>query len=297
MSQIQKKKVLITGSSGFLGRYLVKFSPVQGYQLHLQYRSKRPDSYGRNARYIELDFLRDDWGDLEFLEPDIIIHTAAMGSIDQCEVKPEISHHINFEVVRRLADYAANWGSRFIFLSSDVVFDGKKGDYKETDATNPLNLYGRSKVEAEDYLLAHLKNVVVVRPSLFYGRSLNGRPSFAETMLQNLYAGKQVFLFNDQYRTPIWVQELALALWELAEADYSGILHLGGSQKCNRVEMGMLLCEMFDLDPNLIISVPSVQSPLIAKRPLDCSLNTQLVSRVLKTRFSDCKSGFSLAFR
>ncbi|GAB4374171.1 MAG: SDR family oxidoreductase [Calditrichia bacterium] len=291
------KKVFITGSSGFLGRYLLKYAPPQGYRLLAHYRSKKPNSYGKDVVYIPIDFLEDHWISLKELRPNVIIHTAAMASIDECEVKPQISHHINFEAVRQLSDLANEWKARFILISSDVVFDGEKGNYSESDPPAPLNVYARSKVQAESYVLENNPEAVVVRPGLFYGLALNGRPSFTETMLESLHAGKQVFLFTDQIRTPILINNLAEALWELVESDFCGVLHLGGAQRCNRLEMGEILCEMFNLDPNLLIPVTSVQANLIARRPLDCSLDTSLSHRILKTPFVDCRTGFSIAYR
>ena len=292
-----KPKILVTGSSGYLGRYLIKYAPAQGTSIIAQYRAKMPNDYGRDVQFLKLDFAEQDWSALEAFSPDVVIHTAAMASIDECEVKPEISNYINFEVTRRLVDFTASKNARFIFISSDVVFDGKKGNYSEKDKPIPQNVYARSKTEAEKYVLENHNNAVVVRPALFYGLALNGRPSFTETIMRNLYAGKQVFLFADQFRTPVAVNDLAAALWELIELDYTGILHLGGPQKVSRMEMGEMLCGLFKLDKSLLIPVKSDKAGLIAPRPLDCSLDTTLSQQLLQTRFAGCESGFSISYR
>lgn len=291
-----KKSVFITGSSGFLGRYLIKFSP-NTYHIIAHYRSKRPNGYDRDLTFVELDFGGDFQRSLRKLKPTAIIHTAAMASIDECEVKPEIARRINFEATRLLADFSAETGSRFIFISSDVVFDGKKGYYSETDVPTPGNVYAHTKVEAEKYILANHPNAVVVRPALFYGYALNGRPSFTEVMLENLKAGKQIFLFKDQYRTPVLINNLTAALWEVLELDYTGILHIGGTQKISRLDMGLLLCEMFNLDKKLLVPVKLEDARLLAFRPLDCSLNSGLAQRLLKANLTDCRTGFNLAYR
>ncbi len=291
-----KKKVLVTGSSGFLGRYLIKFAPSI-YQIIAQYRSQQPNDYGRDVTFPQKDFLAPDWW--EFLDesrPDAIIHAAAMASIDECELKPEIARQVNFEATARLVDYAAANDVRFIFVSSDVIFDGQKGDYAETDMPNPLNAYSRTKVEAENYILSKKCDAVVVRPALFYGLTLNGRPSFTEVILRNLHAGKQVFLFPDQYRTPILVNNLADALWELVEFDFTGVLHLGGATRISRLEMGELLCQMFELDRHLLVPVTSEKAHLVAVRPLDCSLDISLARTLLKTPLADCPTGFRIAY-
>ncbi len=290
------KNVLITGSSGFLGRYLIKFAPA-GCRLFAQYRTKRPNCYGREVELIQSDFDKEPWTFLNELKPDLIIHTAAMASIDECEMNEPLADRVNSTATRKLAEYAAGTGSRFIFVSSDVVFDGTNGNYSENDTPNPKNVYASTKVAAEKFLLKNLENVVVVRPSLFYGLSLNGRPSFTETMLSSLHAGKQVFLFTDQYRTPLLVNNLADALWELAAHHYTGILHLGNSERVSRFEMGRILCDIFNLDHSLLVPMRSAEANLAAFRPPDCSLNTGLARSLLKTNFVDCRSGFSIAYR
>ena len=291
------RTTLLTGSSGFLGRYLLKYSPPDDQKIIAHYRTEPPAHYGRDVQFVQLDFLEDDWSALETLRPELIIHTAAMAAIDECEVKPEISHHINFEATRRLTDLAAERQARFIFISSDVVFDGSKGQYREDDLPNPQSVYANSKLQAENYVLEHLPDAVVLRPSVFYGLTLNGRPSFTQTMLRNLHEGKQVFLFTDQFRSPLLVNNLAEATWEIADMDFNGILHMGGPERMSRMEMGEVLCDLFKLDRSLLVPIQSAQANLIAPRPLDCSLNSSLAHQLLKTNLVDCRTGFSIAFR
>jgi dTDP-4-dehydrorhamnose reductase len=288
--------VIITGSSGFLGRYLLKLSPSQS-EIFAVYRRHKPENYGKNIHLIRQDLLSDRWINLDKLAADVIVHTAAMANIDDCETHPEVAQQMNFKITCRLVKYAAQNRARFIFVSSDVVFDGKRGDYKEHDKPNPLNVYARTKVEAENYVLSHHDKSVVVRPSIFYGRSLNGRPSFIETMLNNLRAGNQVTVFTDQYRTPLFVENLADALWELVNHRYCGILHIGGPEKLNRVEIGKILCRELNLDENLLELLPSQAANLIAKRPLDCALISNLAGSLLKTKFVDCRTGLRMSFR
>jgi len=296
MPQAKTSTVLVTGSSGFLGRNLLKFSSKK-YDLIAQYRFHPPAAYGDKIRFLKLDFLADQWKKLQPLRPRVIIHAAAMASIDECETQPELAQQINFNATRLLVDFAARRKIRFIFISSDVVFDGEKGNYSEKDEPHPVNFYAKTKIAAEKYVMENLPNAVVVRPALFYGLALDGRPSFTETMLQQLYAGKQIYAFTDQYRTPILVNDLVSALWELAENSYCGYLHLGGPQKVSRLDLGKMLCEIFNLDENLLIPVKSREVSLQARRPLDCSLDISLARSLLKTQFVDCRTGLQLAYR
>ncbi len=289
-------KIIITGSSSFLGRNLLKFSP-SGRKIFAFYRHNKPVGYGQDIKYVQLDLLSPNWDSLEKIHVDVIIHAAAMASLDECETQPEIAHRINYESTNRLVKYADKIGARFIFISTDVVFDGNKGNYVEDDIPKPLNVYAQTKVKAENFILSQHKNAVIVRPSIFYGRALNGRPSFTEIMMKNLYAGKQVFLFTDQIRTPLYVKDLASAIWELIDHNHCGALHIGGPQQLSRWQIGQILCRVFNFDENLLIPVKSEEVNLVALRPLDCSLNTNLASSILKTTFVDCSVGLNLAFR
>jgi dTDP-4-dehydrorhamnose reductase len=295
MRQPKTPTVLITGSSGFLGRNLLKFT-TKKLNLIAQYRHNPPVAYGNKVRFLKLDLATEQWKKLQTLKPQVIIHTAAMASIDECETQPELAHKINYLATCRLVDFAAQHKIRFIFISTDVVFDGNKGNYSEKEEPHAVNFYAQTKIAAEKYVLENHNNAVVVRPALFYGLCLNGRPSFTEIMLQHLYAGKQIYAFTDQYRTPILVTNLVSALWELIENNFSGYLHLGGPQKVSRLELGKILCDIFKLDENLLIPVKSQEVNLRARRPLDCSLNISLSQSLLKTQFVDCHTGLQLAY-
>ena len=288
-------RVLITGSSGFLGLNLLKYSP-QSHEIIAQYATHEPEKFHQRISPYCLNFHKSFLPELEQLHPEIIIHTAAMANIDDCEENPLEAHYLNFEVTRQLVDIAQRTGARFIFVSSDVVFDGKKGDYLESDIPRPLNVYARTKTDAEKYILKKLPEAVVIRPALFYGLALNGRPSFTEIMLNNLKSGRMVKVFTDQFRTPILINDLTKAAWELANNDFYGLIHLAGIQKLDRFELGQILCELFQLDTNLLFPVKSSDIRLKVTRPLDCSLNTSLAQSILKTKFVDCRTGLKRAF-
>jgi len=289
------KKVLITGSSGFLGQHLLKIAPGNTH-LTAQYFHNNPGDEIGNIRLFQADFTKAPWELVQKMRPDIIIHTAAMAEIDECESYPAQARKMNITVTSQLADLAELLGCRFIFISSDVVFDGKRGGYNEEDQPHPINVYAETKTAAEQYILQNNSRAVIIRPALFYGPSFNARPSFTEVMLQRLRNGQKVNTFIDQYRSPISVRDLAHAIWELVDHDYCGLLHVGGPQRLNRHEMGITLCELFKLDVSLLVPVRSSDIPLKALRPLDCSLDSTRAVELLKTRFSDFEEGLRQAF-
>lgn len=290
-----QRKILITGASGFLGRYLIKDSP-QSTQILAQYFTHPIHSTGEEFQSLELDLTQSSFDKLAEFKPDVIIHTAAQSSIDSCESNPEQVWSINFEATKRLIDFAKEMNSRFIYTSTDIVFDGKKGNYSEKDIPNPVNVYGQTKLESEKYILENLKNSVVARLALFYGKVLNGTPSFTEVMLENLRAGKKVNAFTDQYRSPLLVSQLAQAIWELVNSDFCGLIHIGGSERISRYDMAKILCGQFNLPLELVNPVPSHQANLATPRPLDCSLDISLASSLLKTQLVGYTSGLKLAF-
>lgn len=290
------KKIFITGSSGFLGRYVLNFSP-RSEQVLAQYRKKPAGLRASHITQCQMDFSSTDLSPVADYRPDVIIHIAAQSSIDDCQLHPERAWQVNYHSTCKLVDLARELNARFIFTSSDVVFDGKRGNYKETDPPSPLNVYAETKVAAETYIRENLSNYVIVRPALIYGASLNGRPSFTEIMYKNLKAGKKVYLFTDQFRNPVLVNNLANAIWELAENDYVGILHVGGGEKVSRFQMGKIMCELFHLPETLLVPITTAEASQVAPRPKDCSLEISLAKKLLRTYLVNCRQGMSLAFQ
>jgi dTDP-4-dehydrorhamnose reductase len=290
-----QRKILITGASGFLGRYLLKHSPDEA-QVLAQFFTHSVHSIYPNIKTIRLDLLLPKLDQLMQFEPDVIVHTAAISSIDTCELNPDLAWSINFEATQKLSEIAKQNHARFIFLSTDTVFDGTHGNYSERDTPNPLNVYAQTKFESEKYIQEDLDNSVIVRPALFYGKSLNGSPSFTQIALEKLKAGEPVTVFTDQYRSPVPVAQLAQAIWKLVDMNFCGIIHVGGSERISRSEMGVKLCRQFGLPLDLLIKVPSIKSGQAAQRPLDCSLDISFSQSLFETTFPDFTEGLRLAF-
>lgn len=289
------KKVLITGASGFIGSHLLK-NALEDTLILAQSRTRKILPLSSNIRHITLDFLQPDWETVKTFAPDAIIHCAAMSQPEKCESQPDIVRQVNYTAAAQLADITAQIGAKLIFTSSDVVYDGSRGNYSEEDPPNPLHVYGRSKLEAENYILQHHPNAVVVRCALVYGKSLTGPPTFTETIVSHLREEKPITLFTDEYRTPILVDKLTAALWELVGNDYNGILHIGGSQKVSRYQMGQIICEALNLPEELLIPRETSEFQFSAPRAKDCSFNISRAKRVLKTELVSFAEGISLIF-
>jgi dTDP-4-dehydrorhamnose reductase len=172
-----------------------------------------------------------------------------------------------------------------------MVFNGVKGNYDESDETDPVNYYGQTKLEGENYIMRTVPNSAMVRSALIYGHSLSETRSFSEWMLLKWQQQQQVPLFVDQYRTPILVDNLAQALLELADSDFTGILHLGGPQRINRLDFGIIFAKILYIPAELILPTRMDALPGCAPRPKDTSLNITLALQVLKTPIVDCQAG------
>ncbi|MFQ5584532.1 MAG: SDR family oxidoreductase [Calditrichia bacterium] len=289
------KKVLITGASGFLGGYLLKQAPPETSIL-AQGHTHPVTVSASNIRKIQLDLTKADWQLLLDFHPDVIVYTAAMASLAGCQQNPGRARQVNLEATQKLVEIARKNEARFIFTSTDIVFDGEKGNYSEKDPANPINVYGKTKAAAENHILQMYNNAVVIRTSLLYGISLGGQPTFTQKAIERLQKGERVNAFTDEIRNPLPVGMLAQAIWELVEHDFTGLLHIGGSEKISRYNMALKICRYFGLPQALINPVSSEKSGGYVPRPKNCSLNISLAQNVLKTILVDFETGLSLAF-
>jgi dTDP-4-dehydrorhamnose reductase len=202
-------------------------------------------------------------------QPRLLIHCAALSKSPECQANPALARRLNVEATAHLAELAAD--IPMFFLSSDLVFDGQAGNYDEFAAINPLSVYGETKVAAERVLLANPRHTVI-RTSLNGGASLAGNRGFNEEMRRAWQAGESLRLFTDEFRSPIFAQVTARAVWELAERNQPGLYHVAGSERLSRWQIGQLVAVRWNqLNPK--IEPASLREYRGAPRPPDCSLN------------------------
>jgi dTDP-4-dehydrorhamnose reductase len=205
--------------------------------------------------------------------PQVVLHAAAMARISDCIRNPDHASRVNAEGSAMLARLAAEVGARLVHVSTDLVFDGGKGAYREEDAAEPLSVYGRTKRDAETAILAYPGHAVV-RLSLLFGPSVVGRATFFDEQVAALRAGRPVTLFVDEWRTPLSLATAADALTALAKSDYVGLIHLGGPERLSRWEMGLRLASRLGADPSLVIAGLRDRAPAPEPRPRDTSLDS-----------------------
>ena len=263
--------LLITGGSGYLGRRLARSAQAH-WDVTATFLSHQPSIPG--CCWARLDIREADRVVrlFEQLSPQVVIHTAALRSGEELM-------HVNVDGTRHVALAAAQVGARMIHLSTDVLFDGKTGNYLETDPPSPITPYGRSKASAEMLLAELTPLATVVRISLIYG--LDTPDHHMRWMLETLRQGQPVTLFADEFRCPIWVETLAAALLELATLDYTGVLHVAGGQVLNRYEFGIRMLCFHGIDSSGVMPVQAATLGLT--RPLNCTLDTTRAKGLLKT--------------
>jgi dTDP-4-dehydrorhamnose reductase len=205
--------------------------------------------------------------------PDAVVHAAALARVGDCHRDPDRAFRVNTAASAHLAELCAAAGARLVHVSTDLVFDGERPPYRETDPPAPLSVYGRSKAEAERAVLAHPGHVVV-RVSLLFGPALTTSSSFFDQQVEALRAGRPVTLFEDEWRTPIDLATAARALVELARADVEGVFHLGGPERLSRLEMGRLLARHLGAGEELLRAVRRSDVPAGEPRPCDTSLDS-----------------------
>jgi len=266
--------LLVTGGSGYLGQWVTKLTRKDWdvTATYLTHPLSTPDIKG-----YALD-LRDRAAVKKVIEackPDVIIHTAAANP------GPTPDYHgINVIGTQHIAQNAAACGARLIHLSTDVIFNGKTGNYDEQALPTPITDYGKSKAQAETIIQTINDNFLIVRTSLIYGWHPHV-DRHTRWILKGLQNQAPPRLFTDEMRCPIWVECLASALIELAKIPTTGILNVAGAQALSRYDFGARLARFHGLDPKEIIGGRSAESGM--HRPLDCTLNCAKARALLKT--------------
>ncbi len=233
---------------------------------------------------------------LDELEPDLVIHCAAIARVSVCEEAPLTALETNSLATARLADLCLGRQIRLIFLSSDMVFDGSKGNYSEKDEPAPVNFYGWSKLAAEHSVARLGERGVILRVNNLYGRSAIRGDSFSEEVIQTVTEGNPYRLYADQYRSFMSVKNLAECIWEIAANDFGGLLHLGGTEPTNRLTFAHKLADQVGLDRSLLQSSSDGAGPQGLPYPKNNTFELTLARSILRTPLLDLDAGLRLEY-
>lgn len=266
-------RILLTGASGLLGGHLLRELVRAGQEICAWSCSRAAKDCLVNIEPVDLADPARVRAAFRQARPEVVIHTAAIASIAECYRDAQRARRVNVLGTALLAELVATTGARMVHVSTDLVFDGEKGNYRVDDEPRPLSIYGRSKRDAEQAVLAFALNLVV-RVSLLFGPSVNSRHGFFDQQLAALRAGKPIPLFEDEWRTPLSLATAAQALLALARSDCVGLLHLGGPERMSRLDMGLRLAAHLGLDSSVIVRATRSSVPSAEPRPRDVSLDS-----------------------
>jgi len=264
-------RLLITGASGLLGSKLVKLAIESGHEVHSLYlEHSSPEGHPQRLDITDQAAVEKSLADKL---PEVVMHAASITDLDLCEQNPEFAFRVNATATGFLAEACRNVKSLLIYVSTDYVFDGERGNYREHDQPNPVNVYGKSKLLGEQEVAGKAEDFCIARTSVLFGWGRKYRPNFATWMYEKLRGGQKINVVTDQYATPTLNSNLARMLLEAAERRMSGIFHLSGSTRVNRYEFAVLLARKFGLDEKLLTPVKADAIHWKARRPFDSSLN------------------------
>jgi dTDP-4-dehydrorhamnose reductase len=279
------KKILITGSNGLLGQKLIGLIKKNGPEfLATSFGENRNPELYEKQNYRSLD-IRNKNAVLNLVrqfQPDYIFNTAAMTQVDDCENNMDDCYSLNVSAVENLLDACLNHGSSLIHLSTDFVFDGQDGPYKETDIPNPVSYYGWSKYEAEKIIQNSGVDFAIARTILVYGIVQNmSRSNIVLWVKNSLEDGKKIHVVNDQWRTPTLAEDLAEGCMLLATKNANGIFHLSGEEMMNPYDIAIRTADYFKLDKDLIQEADGSNFTQAAKRPPKTGFDISKAKNVL----------------
>ena len=269
-------RILITGAFGQLGHALQSvLSRKSNYELICTGRKIKKGFEG-----IPLD-IRNQVALREIINttaPDILINLASMTNVDACELNPELAGEINVAGLQHICD---SFSGKIIHLSTDYVFDGTSGPYKEDDLLNPLSIYGKTKLASEHILLdKDIKNLVI-RGNVLYDFSPHTSASFLNWVVSSLKGNQEIKVVEDQFNNPTWTRSMSDIIELSIENDLEGIIHWGDSVHISRFEFAKLIAKKFSLNESLIEPVLTSELNQPARRPLQSGLSTEKLVNML----------------
>ena len=261
-------KTLVLGGSGFVGYYLAKHFNAISASAH------------QKEGYIKLDITNKEEVSevLNKIKPELIINSAAIADVDLCEKEKETAMLVNGYAVEWLSSLSKEIGAKFVQISTDYVFDGLTGNYKEDDTPNPINEYGKSKLIGEENALKN--DAIVLRIEMPYGINIaKNKNVFFESVINNLKEGKTVNAAVDQIISPTFVEDIPKAVEVLVEKEANGIFHLASKEHFSRFEFVNIIADVFNFDKTFIKPVKLADFKMLAKRPKNTFLNIDKISK------------------
>jgi dTDP-4-dehydrorhamnose reductase len=292
--------VLLTGANGFVGSYLVKQLLDKNYKVIATGKGNcRLNINHQNFFWDTLDFTSksDVATCFEKHKPHVVVHTGALSKPDECEVNREEAYFVNVIGTKNLLETAQDIDSFFIFLSTDFIFSGERGMYNEDDATGPVNYYGQTKLEGEKEVKKYKGNWSIVRTVLVYGDPMGGRENILTNVAKALHKENPLKIFNDQVRTPTYVEDLISAIVSVIEKGATGVFHISGEDVLTPYEMAIAVADHLQLNSSLISAVTEDAFEQPARRPLKTGFNITKAKKELNYTPTSFSEGLKKTFK
>lgn len=274
-------KVLVTGASGLIGKQVISDLVNENFDVYSCYHIEKPAS----GTKVLLDLSKQDQiiDVVKSIRPDVVIHLAAITDVDMCEIQRELARLVNVDATKVLATESAKHNSFFVYVSTDYVFDGKNGMKNETDAPNPLNFYGRTKLDGEISVIDSTSSYSIIRTSTPFGIHQK-KKSFPIWIKENLELKKETPVLIDQFTSPTFVPNFSNMLIEIATKKITGIIHIAGSTRISRYEFAKIIADKFNLDGTLLKPKKIAEMKWVALRPQDSSLDVSKAIKLLDNK-------------
>jgi dTDP-4-dehydrorhamnose reductase len=280
-----RTSVLITGGSGLLAlSWALAIRDRYAVTLGLHERTvSLPKVESLQVDLASADRLAQT---LDAIRPKLVIHTVGLTNIEKCEFEPDLARHVNVELAKNVAIVCAKYGVPLIHISTDHLFSGDQQFVDEISPTAPINVYGKTKAEAELRVLDAHPQSVVMRTN-FYGWGPSYRRSFSDIVIDALRAGKEICLFQDVFYTPILIQVVAQAAHDLIAIGANGIYHVVGDERISKYTFGLKIADEFKLDSTLIKPGLIAERPSLVQRPHDMSLSNNKTCTLLGRKLGE----------
>jgi dTDP-4-dehydrorhamnose reductase len=290
-------RILITGGSGFLGHNLLK-GLCDRHELFAGFNSHQPAVWECRPVAFDITDSASVLAQVGAIRPEVVVHAAAMAQPDECERAPKLAHDVIVGGTRNVAEACRRSSARLIHISTDLVFDGKRGRYTEDDEVGGISVYSRAKIEAEEVVRATTPSSVILRVALLYGFGNAMHPGSVAATIRSWRQGKALTFYVDQYRTPTFAPQVCEAVLRLLDRPRTdGILHLGGGERISRFAFAALLAERVKVPPDLLRPGSMFDAPATAPRGADCSLVSDKIQLTLGLKPLRCQEALELMSR
>jgi dTDP-4-dehydrorhamnose reductase len=282
--------ILVTGASGLLGVSIVSRAHEQGREVVGLYHRHPVHIDGVKLLAADLSDQAETLRIFDELRPSTVVHCAAATGVDWCEEHLEEAHRYNVLMPAAIAGITARSGAHLLYVSTDSVFDGERGNYAETDTPAPLNVYAETKLQGEREVLRENPAAAIARVN-FYGWNAQDKLSLAEWILKQLTTGSLVSGFSDVVFCPVLANDLAEVMLALLDRNLPGLYHVVGSEAVSKYEFARRVASTFGFDPGQVVPARLSDAGLKARRPLNTSLDTGKICAALGRAMPDVETG------